>query len=147
MLVLEEARAAAQKEAGELRASLREAERAGADARRELQALRRRVREASWCPPSTEGSPPSLWRGPLLPYGAVPPSTEVSPPFSTDVTPHLHSSSPGHPWAASQPVPGGPSVYRLWSHRAGPCPDSWALVGSAVGTMTSPKLNGLKQSC
>ena len=31
MLVLEEARAAAQKEAGELRASLREAERAGAD--------------------------------------------------------------------------------------------------------------------
>lgn len=44
MLVLEEARATAQKDACELRASLREEAQAGADARRELQDLRRKVR-------------------------------------------------------------------------------------------------------
>ncbi|VCX36798.1 unnamed protein product, partial [Gulo gulo] len=43
VLVLEEARAMAQKEACELRASLREVEQAQADARRELQELGRQV--------------------------------------------------------------------------------------------------------
>lgn len=47
LLVLEEARAAAQKEAWELRASLREVERAEADARRGLQELGRQVRAAT----------------------------------------------------------------------------------------------------
>ena len=50
VLVLEEAWAAAQKQAGELRASLREAERAAVDTQRQLQELRRQVRALSWAP-------------------------------------------------------------------------------------------------
>lgn len=47
--MLEEAKAAAQKEAGELRASLREVERSRMEARRELQELRRQVSaDGSW---------------------------------------------------------------------------------------------------
>lgn len=59
VVVLEEARAAAQKEAGKLRASLQEAEQAQLDTCRELQELRRQVTKlsgASHTPPP----PPSL---------------------------------------------------------------------------------------
>ena len=59
VLVLEEAWAAAQKQAGELRASLREAERAAVDTQRQLQELRRQVRAPSWAPaPGAAPFPP-----------------------------------------------------------------------------------------
>lgn len=61
VLVLEEAQALAQKEAGELRASLREAERAGADARRELQELRRQVRGCPGAHPPGRSGPACAW--------------------------------------------------------------------------------------
>lgn len=57
MLVLEEARAVAQKEACELRASLREVEQAQADAHRELQELGRQVRATIPQPCAYRGVP------------------------------------------------------------------------------------------
>lgn len=57
VLVLEEARAVAQKEACKLRASLREVEQAQADARQELQELGRQVRPPSRSSAPTEVSP------------------------------------------------------------------------------------------
>lgn len=65
MLVLEEAGAAAQKEAGKLRASLQEAEQAQLDTCRELQELRSQVTKLS----GASHMPPSLFPhlGPLPP--------------------------------------------------------------------------------
>lgn len=60
MLDLEEARAAAQKEAGKLRASLQETEQAQLDACQELQELRRQVSKLS----GTSHMPPSLFPHP-----------------------------------------------------------------------------------
>lgn len=70
MLVLEEAGAAAQKEAGKLRASLQEAEQAQLDTCRELQELRSQVTKLS----GASHMPPSLF-------------------------PHLGPPPPGHPGA------------------------------------------------
>lgn len=73
VLVLEEARAAAQKEACELRASLREVQQARADACRELQELGTQVRAAVLEPrPPTEMSPPPSVRLPQVPPGHPP---------------------------------------------------------------------------
>lgn len=58
VLVLEEARAAAQKEAGKLRALLQGAEQARADARRQLQELRRQVRGRPGAHTPPGASPP-----------------------------------------------------------------------------------------
>lgn len=69
-MLLEEARVAVGKDAGELRARLQEVERSRLEARRELQELRRQVhphphpphRALAVCPKST--APPSWSRGP-----------------------------------------------------------------------------------
>lgn len=68
MLVLEEARAAAQKEAGKLRASLQEAEQAQSDTCRELQELRSQVTKFS----GASHTPPSLF-----PHLGAPPPTRA----------------------------------------------------------------------
>lgn len=68
VLVLEEARALAQKEACELRASLREMEQARAEARRELQELCRQVRAAVPQPHPHRGVPTLHAWAPLSPH-------------------------------------------------------------------------------
>lgn len=74
VLVLEEARAAAQKEAGTLRALLRGAQQARADARRQLQELRRQVRgrPGAHTPPGASPHSPDLepqQKGPARTHG------------------------------------------------------------------------------
>ena len=74
MLVLEEARAAAQKEAGRLRALLQGAEQARADAHRQLQELRRQVRgrPGAHTPPGAPPASPDLdpqQKGPAQTHG------------------------------------------------------------------------------
>lgn len=79
VLVLEEARALAQKEACELRASLREVEKARAEARRELQELGRQVR-AAVPEPHPQKCPHAPCLGPALPprsAGHSPPAVEA----------------------------------------------------------------------
>lgn len=79
VLVLEEARALAQKEACELRASLREVEKARAEARRELQELGRQVR-AAVPEPHPQRCPHAPRLGPALPphsAGHSPPAVEA----------------------------------------------------------------------
>lgn len=68
VLVLEEARAAAQKEAGKLRASLQEAEQAQLDTCRELQELRRQVTKFS----GPSHTLPSLSPHPGAPHPGAP---------------------------------------------------------------------------
>lgn len=84
LLALEGARAAAQKEASELRASLQEAEQAREDSRRELQELCRQV------------SPPL--------HGGI-----HNPPG-----PQLHQPLPGHPRAAELAPPRSSCCLCLW---------------------------------
>ena len=126
VLVLEEARAAAQKEACELRASLREVQQARADACRELQELGTQVRAAVLEPRPTEMSPPPLSGSPRCLQGT-----------HWTAEPELQDM-------ASLSVPLEHSVPTLAASAGGPCSDSW---GSRLGLphgvgMTSLKIKG-----
>lgn len=139
VLVLEEAQAAAQKQAGELRASLREAEQARGEARRELQELCRQVREPCRSPAPPRHVPrlgPRLQAPPKAPTG-------------------LQSRSPRPGLSACA---FGTCCPRLGATSRRACLDSWlgSWLDSWLGSwfsllwgaqVTSLEVNGLKQPC
>ena len=98
VLVLEEAWAAAQKQAGELRASLREVERAAVDTQQQLQELRRQVRAPPWAPtPGAAPFPPPGPQGTVPRLGAAA-AARLRPTGPRLGLPARHKGKPQTPW-------------------------------------------------